>query len=128
MPIPLATPGPPASRRYQSLGNALRRLAPASSLEAHPSCIRINVRQTQVHINFGTHATNMFDNGWCLGHELGCTGSLPELFECLFKPLNLFLGYLELGVVLNHSGTSTRPTRFPRRFVRKKSRYMASVG
>jgi len=48
----------------------------------------------------------MFDNGWCLGHELGCTGGLPELFKCLFKPLNLLLGYLELGVVLNHSGTS----------------------
>jgi hypothetical protein len=106
----------------------LVRLAPASSLEAHPSCIRVNVRQTQVHINFGPHATDMFDNGWCLGHELGCTGGLPELFERLFKPLNLFLSYLELGVVLNHSGTSTRPTRFPRRFVRKKSRYVASVG
>jgi hypothetical protein len=69
-------------------------------------CIRFNVWQTQVHINFGPHATDMFDNGWCLGHALGCTGSLPELFECLFKPLNLFPGYLELGVILNHSGTS----------------------
>src|SRR5215471_12024323 len=94
--------------------------APSSPLKAHPACIGVNVRQTQVHINFGPHAADMFDNGWCLGHELCCTRGLPELFESLFKPLNLFLGYLELGVVLNHSSTSTRPTRFPRRFVRKE--------
>ena len=79
-------------------------------------CIRLNVRQAQVHVNFGPHAADMLYNGWCLGHELGCTRGLPELFECLFKPLNLFLSYLELGVVLNQSTTSTRPTRFPRRF------------
>ena len=75
-------------------------------MEAYPSCISVNVRQTQVHVNFGPHATDMFDNGRCLGHALSCTGSLSELYEGLFTPLHLFLGYLELGVILKHSGTS----------------------
>ncbi len=69
-------------------------------------CIRLNVRQAQVHVNFGPHAADMLYNGWRLGHELGCTCSLQELFESLFKPLNLFLSYLALGVVFNHSCTS----------------------